>query len=51
MDHGPFIIAAYAASALVLGWCALAPVLRGRRLRRELRAALATTRSEHAPDA
>jgi len=36
MDHTPFIIASYAATALVLGWCALAPILRMRRLRRDL---------------
>lgn len=36
MDHTPFIVGAYAAGALVLTWCALAPVLRLRRLRRQL---------------
>lgn len=36
MDHTPFIVASYVATALVLGWCAVAPVLRMRRLRREL---------------
>ena len=36
MDHTPFIVGAYAACAVVLTWCALSPVLRMRRVRREL---------------
>lgn len=36
MDPTPFIIGSYAAFALVLAWCAVTPVLRIRRLRREL---------------
>lgn len=36
MDHTPFIVGSYAAGALILTWCAIAPVLRMRRLRREL---------------
>lgn len=36
MDHTPFIIGSYGAFAIVLAWCAIAPVLRMRRLRREL---------------
>ncbi len=36
MDHTPFIIGSYAAFAIVLTWCAVAPVLRMRTLRREL---------------
>ena len=36
MDHTPFIIGSYAAFAIVLTWCAVAPVLRMRRLRRTL---------------
>ena len=38
MDHAPFIIGSYAVAAVVLAWCALAPALRLRRLRRELAA-------------
>lgn len=36
MDHTPFIVGSYAAFAIVLTWCAVTPVLRMRRLRREL---------------
>ena len=36
MDHTPFIVGSYAAFAIVLTWCAVAPVLRMRKLRREL---------------
>jgi heme exporter protein CcmD len=36
MDHTPFIVGSYAAFAVVLTWCAFAPVLRMRKLRREL---------------
>jgi hypothetical protein len=35
MDHTPFIIGSYVVAALVLGWTAVAPVLRGRRFARE----------------
>ena len=38
MSHTPFILGAYAAGILVLAWCALAPVVRTRRLVRALRA-------------
>ena len=38
MDHTPYIIGAYAAAAAVLTWTAVTPVLRLRRLRRELAA-------------
>ena len=38
MDHTPFIVASYSISAVVLTWVAIAPVLRMRRLRRELAA-------------
>ena len=51
MDHTPFIITAYAATALLLGWCALAPWLRGRRLRQELRGAFNAPGVANAPDA
>jgi len=38
MSHTPFILAAYAASAVVLLWAALSPVIQRRSLLRELRA-------------
>jgi heme exporter protein CcmD len=36
MDHTPFILGSYAACAVVLTWTAVAPLLRLRRLKREL---------------
>ncbi len=36
MDHTPFIVGAYVTGALVFTWCAVAPVMRMRRLRRDL---------------
>jgi heme exporter protein CcmD len=36
MDHTPFIVGSYAAAAIVLTWCALSPVLRMRRIRKDL---------------
>ncbi len=36
MDHTPFIVGSYVVFAVVLTWCAVAPVLRMRRVRREL---------------
>ena len=34
MSHTPFIVAAYSVAVVLLGWCAVAPVVKGRRLRR-----------------
>lgn len=36
MPHAPFIIGSYAAATVILLWCALAPILRTRRIRRLL---------------
>jgi len=44
-DHGTFIIAAYAAAAVILAWCALAPVLRARKVRAHLQRVLSVERS------
>ena len=38
MSHTPFIVAAYAATAVVLLWAAFSPVLQRRALMRELKA-------------
>lgn len=38
MSHTPFILAAYAATAVVLLWAALSPVLQRRSFLRELKA-------------
>ncbi len=35
--HAPFIIAAYAVAAVLLAWCALVPVIQGRKLAKQLR--------------
>jgi len=34
MPHGPFILAAYSVAAVLMTWCALAPVFHARKLRR-----------------
>jgi len=38
MSHTPFILAAYAATAVVLLWAALSPVLQRRSFTKELKA-------------
>lgn len=37
MPHAPFIVAAYSVAAIMLAWCALGPVLAGRKLASQLR--------------
>jgi hypothetical protein len=34
MSHTPFIIAAYSTALVLLAWCALAPILSGRKMKR-----------------
>jgi len=36
MDHGPFILASYSIAAVLLTWCALAPLFSGRHLKRTI---------------
>ena len=36
MDHTPFIIAAYGITTVVLLWCALTPIVKLRRIRKQL---------------
>jgi len=36
MNHAPFIIAAYSIAAVLLTWCALAPLFHGRKLKRTI---------------
>jgi len=36
MPHAPFIIASYAIAAVLLSWCALAPVFQSRKLKRDI---------------
>jgi len=48
MDHAPFIIAAYSVAAVLLGWCALAPLLGGRKLRDQLRRTYQSKDTDHA---
>ncbi len=38
MDHAPFVWGAYGAAFVILAWCAIAPVMRGRKLATLLRA-------------
>lgn len=49
MDHAPFIIAAYSVAAILLAWCAFAPLITGRRLRAKLRQHYQETETDHAP--
>lgn len=35
-EHSTYIIAAYAATGIILTWCAVAPVVRYRRMRAQL---------------
>lgn len=50
MSHTPFIIASYLAATVILGWCAVQPLLRARRLVRQLRRG-PDSGDSHAPDA
>lgn len=36
MPHGPFILAAYSIAAVLMAWCALAPIFHGRKLKRTI---------------
>ena len=36
MDHAPFILASYSIAAVLLTWCALAPLLRAKKLKRHI---------------
>lgn len=45
-EHSTFIIASYAAAALILAWCALSPVLRTRKVRQQLSRVFRRQRSE-----
>ena len=37
MSHAPFILAAYSIGAVVLSWCALAPLVRKKSVFRDIR--------------
>ena len=50
MSHSPFIIAAYAVAAVLLAWCALIPVLQGRKLAKQLRQRLQRMEEIDAPN-
>jgi hypothetical protein len=51
MSHTPFIVASYLTALVLLGWCALAPVLRGRKLKRFILSRNRFTEKEDASDA
>ena len=36
MSHTPFIVASYAIAAVLLAWCAFAPMLQARKLKRDI---------------
>ena len=46
-DHSVFITASYLATALVLAWCALSPVLKTRKIRTQLVRQLSRTGREN----
>jgi heme exporter protein CcmD len=48
MDHAPFIIAAYSVAAVLLSWCAVAPLQAGRKLRNQLRRTYQSKDTDHA---
>jgi len=48
MPHAPFIIAAYGVAAVMLTWCAIGPLLAGRKLARQLRSKY--QEADHAPN-
>ena len=51
MDHTPFIVAAYSIAAVLLTWCALVPVFKGRSLKRTILTRIEYTEDANAPDA
>ncbi len=50
MSHTPFIAAAYLAALVLLGWCALAPLMRGRALKRFILSRTNFTEDDNASD-
>jgi heme exporter protein CcmD len=48
MDHTPFILGAYGAAVVIMTWCAVAPITRGRALVRALKARQTTEGKQHA---
>jgi hypothetical protein len=50
MSHTPFIVGSYLIALVLLGWCALAPVLRGRKMKRFILSRNTFTESEDASD-
>ena len=48
--HAPFIIAAYAVAAVLLAWCALVPVIQGRKLAKQLRLKFQRMEEDDAPN-
>lgn len=50
MPHAPFIIAAYAIALVLLAWCALAPVMQGRKLKKTILQRIQLLEEDHASD-
>ena len=50
MDHGPFILASYSIAAVLLTWCALAPVLNSRKLKRTILNRIKQMETDNAPN-
>ena len=49
MPHAPFIWTAYSIAAVLLTWCALAPVFHGRKLKRTILSRVKLTETNDAP--
>ncbi len=50
MSHIPFIIASYGVAAVLLAWCALIPVIQGRKLAKQLRHRFQRMEENNAPN-
>lgn len=51
MSHTPFIVASYAITAVLLAWCAFAPVIQGRKLKQDISRRIKQTENEDASNA
>ena len=51
MPHAPFIIASYTIAAVLLAWCAIAPVLHARKLKKDILRRVKQGESKNAPNA
>ena len=50
MSHTPFIVGSYLIALVLLGWCALAPVMQGKKMKRFILSRHTITEDKDAPD-